>query len=237
MQPRASLDRMRCNRLATDVSRSDLILAGRRLPVEPEQLVDALGWSRVEACQDVGEVRERIDVVRLARGNDGVEGGEIRAGFFVADEQKVFPSKSDDSQRILGAVVVWWDVYVWNVACEGVPISHCMANRDADLALGSVQVLLFGEPDAEFVHERERLFPTQSRVLRRTMQTSLADVVLAHVDVADDVECELRLGLVFQRFEELSSGVRHAARAHAAAGLRDASVAGEHIHYLCDLVG
>jgi hypothetical protein len=57
-----------------------------------EQLVDARGGVRLHAQHDIGEVIDRVHLVRLAGGDEGVEAGQVLAGVVVADEEEVLPS-------------------------------------------------------------------------------------------------------------------------------------------------
>ena len=50
---------------------------------------------RRHADEDVAQVREGVDVVRLARADEGVERCDVVAGVFVADEEEVLPSQRD----------------------------------------------------------------------------------------------------------------------------------------------
>jgi hypothetical protein len=61
------------------------------LPVVREQLVDPRGRVRLHAQEDVGEVVDRVDAVRLAGGDERVETGQVLASFVVTDEEEVLP--------------------------------------------------------------------------------------------------------------------------------------------------
>lgn len=54
-----------------------------------EQRVDIGCGVRGDAHQHVAEVRERVDAVRLARGDERVERSDVVSGVLVADEEKV----------------------------------------------------------------------------------------------------------------------------------------------------
>ena len=59
-------------------------LRRQNCPVLRQKHVDLVSKRRVEARQHVGQIRKGIDFVGDARGDDGVEGGEIFARVLVA---------------------------------------------------------------------------------------------------------------------------------------------------------
>jgi hypothetical protein len=71
-----------------------------------EKIIDLRGGVRVDAEQDITQIRERVDVVQVARRDQRVEASEIVAARGVADEQKIFPPESNDPQRALRGIVV-----------------------------------------------------------------------------------------------------------------------------------
>jgi hypothetical protein len=63
-----------------------------------EELCDASCGMLLDACKDVGEVRDRVHVVLLTRCDKRVEDGEILTRVLVADELR-FPGRTDRSFR------------------------------------------------------------------------------------------------------------------------------------------
>ncbi len=82
------------------------------LPAIGQQLVDTALWVRTDADENVGQVLEGIHAVRHAGRDERVEPGDVDAGVLVADEEKILPAKSDDTQRRLEAIVVWRKAWV-----------------------------------------------------------------------------------------------------------------------------
>lgn len=64
---------------------------GRRAAAVRQQVVDLRGGVIADAREHVLDVRERVDPVRLARGDERIEAGELGAGNVVADEEKILP--------------------------------------------------------------------------------------------------------------------------------------------------
>jgi len=64
-----------------------------------QQLVDARRRMHLDAEQDVGEVRDRVQVVRLARRDQRVEAGQVLASLVVPDEEEVLSSAATRSAR------------------------------------------------------------------------------------------------------------------------------------------
>jgi hypothetical protein len=61
-----------------------------------QQFVDPRGRVRLHAEEHVGEVRDRVDVVRLARRDQRVEAGQVLAGLVRPHEEEVLaPERCD----------------------------------------------------------------------------------------------------------------------------------------------
>jgi hypothetical protein len=63
-----------------------LLIVGHAAPEMWQQFVDARVRVLVDADEHVLKVRERVDAVRLARGDERVEASEVSARIVVADE-------------------------------------------------------------------------------------------------------------------------------------------------------
>jgi hypothetical protein len=63
-----------------------------------QQVVDLGGRVILDAEEHVAEIVERVDAVRLARRDEGVEAGDVVAGVFVADKEVVLAAKGDDAE-------------------------------------------------------------------------------------------------------------------------------------------
>lgn len=90
-----------------------------------QQLVDARSRVRLHAHQHVREVVNWVDVVRLARGDEGVEPGQVIAGVIRPDEEEVLPSEGGDAERALGGVVVDGEVLIGDEERKRVPLAQC----------------------------------------------------------------------------------------------------------------
>ena len=76
------------------------------LPSMREELGDSILRVVVNADEDVGEIDLGIDVVSLAGSDERIEDHETPACLVVAEEERILPRQSDDSQRRFGGVVV-----------------------------------------------------------------------------------------------------------------------------------
>lgn len=61
---------------------------------------------KVDAGEDVGEILDRVHPAADSRDDEGVEKCELLASIFAVRKEGVLPAESDDSDRILRAVVV-----------------------------------------------------------------------------------------------------------------------------------
>ncbi len=100
-----------------------------------EQVIDSRSRMGVESVNRVAEVGNRIDLVRLAGGDDRVKSGEVLAGIFVSDKEKIFATERGDAQGSLGAVVVYGDTCVVEETGERCPLIQCVADRFAEGSL------------------------------------------------------------------------------------------------------
>ena len=83
--------------------------SGWRGPVLGEELVEPGGGVRAKAAEDVGQIGGRVLAVGHARCDQGIEVGEVLAGLFVANEEKVLPAEGNDPQGRFASIVVGWD--------------------------------------------------------------------------------------------------------------------------------
>ncbi len=87
----------------------------------------------VHAREDVGEVRDRIHTVFLARYDEGVENGEVVARLLVANEEKILPAECDASKTGFSDVVVGRDGCVTEESSEVAEVAEQVADRAAPM--------------------------------------------------------------------------------------------------------
>jgi hypothetical protein len=87
-----------------------------------QQLVDPRSRMGLHANEHVGEVLDRVDVVRIAGGDQRVEPGQVLAGGVIADEEEVLPAEGADPERPLGLIVVERQGGVGEEEAERVPL-------------------------------------------------------------------------------------------------------------------
>jgi hypothetical protein len=63
-----------------------------------QQVVERCGGVKSDPAEDVGQIRNRFDAVRLAGGGERVEAGDIVAGLLVADKEEILAAEGDDSE-------------------------------------------------------------------------------------------------------------------------------------------
>src|ERR1043165_1257975 len=79
----------------------------RRLPVAGQQCVEVVaGGHARQLCEDITEVKVRIDTVALAGDDDGVDDRRALSGVGVADEEPVFLSDGGGADGVFDEVVV-----------------------------------------------------------------------------------------------------------------------------------
>ena len=94
-----------------------------------KERIDLRRAVRADAEEHVAEVLERIHSVRLAGGDDRVEGGDVVTGVFVTDDEKILPAESRDAKRAFGAVVIWRYVDIVEDSRELGPIVERVSDR------------------------------------------------------------------------------------------------------------
>ena len=78
-----------------------------------QQLIDiAIGVTIDDAREDVGQIRERVDVVQLAGLDQGRDGGPMLGASVGTCEQRVLPVERDRADGALDGVVVEFDAAV-----------------------------------------------------------------------------------------------------------------------------
>ena len=208
--------------------------AYRWSPAVREKLVDLRGRVRVDAYQDVAQVREWIDVVQVACRDQRVQASEVVTAARIADEQKVSPTEGNDSQRSLRSVVVERNANVVQEPRECVAAIPRIADRLPHGALGRERILVLLEPSEERIQGCASTRLSELEMSRRAHHGALLRLVLHAIDVEDQVEGTTCLdGMAGQRFEEPASDVREARRTRSAVYLDDAVVAGVRINDEC----
>lgn len=91
-----------------------------------------------DAEQHVAQIFERVDVVGFAAGDEGVEARDVVPGVFGADEEEILATEGDDAESSLGAIVIGRHARVVEEDGELGPLTECVADGDAELALGRV---------------------------------------------------------------------------------------------------
>jgi hypothetical protein len=82
-----------------------------------QQLIDiAVGMTIDDAREDVGQIRERVDVVQLAGLDQGRDGGRMLGASIGIREQRVLPAERDRADGALDGVVVEFDTPVFDEA-------------------------------------------------------------------------------------------------------------------------
>lgn len=72
-----------------------------------------------DSHEDIGEIGLRIDFVCKAARDQSLHYGQVFSSFVVADKEKVFAAKSDESQVLLGNIVVESDLRVGKKTLKG----------------------------------------------------------------------------------------------------------------------
>lgn len=86
---------------------------------------------RSDAAEDVGEIRDWFDPVRLAGCRERVEPRDVVAGLFVADKEKILSAESDHSERGLASIVVRRNLGVIEEAGQLLPAIEGVSARAA----------------------------------------------------------------------------------------------------------
>src|SRR5881394_1406845 len=95
--------------------------SARGAPLVGQQIVEGGGRVGADAAEDVGQVRDGLDRVRLAGGGEGVEAGDVVAGLLVTDKEEVLAAESHHAQGGFAPVVVGRNAGVVEEAGELVP--------------------------------------------------------------------------------------------------------------------
>jgi hypothetical protein len=108
-------------------------------PAIGQQFVDTGRGMGADAEEHVTEIRERIDAVRLAGGDERIESGDVFAGVLVADKEVVLATKRDGAEGGFRPVVVWRDASVAEKARERFPVFQRVPHGDSHRALRRMQ--------------------------------------------------------------------------------------------------
>ena len=85
-----------------------------------QQLIDiAVGVTIDDAREDVGQIRERVDVVQLAGLDQGRDGGPMLGASVGTGEQRVLPAERDRADGALDSIVVEFDAAIADVGMSG----------------------------------------------------------------------------------------------------------------------
>ena len=82
-----------------------------------------------DAREDVGQIRERVDVVQLAILNQGRDGHPVLGASVGTREQRVLPVERNRADGSLGSVVVELDAAVIDGARQPFPAQQCVADE------------------------------------------------------------------------------------------------------------
>src|SRR5205823_3957542 len=99
-----------------------------------KQLIDiAVGLAVDDAHEDVGQIRERVDVVQLAGLDQGRDGGPMFGASVRAGKQRVLPVERYWADGALDGVVVEFDAAVIDEARQALPARHGIADGRSEL--------------------------------------------------------------------------------------------------------
>ena len=99
-----------------------------------------------QAGEHIGEVFLGIDAQAAAVFHDGVEDGALPTGLLIANEQLVFGSEFDRTDRVFDEIIVDFNPAVAKIGFEVGPLVDGVADGFAEFAFGQD-----GTPEGEFV--------------------------------------------------------------------------------------
>lgn len=175
--------------------------------------------------EGVGQVSERIDVVRLTGLDQRGDDGPVLGAAVGACEQRIFSVERDRTDRTLDSVVVELDTAIIDEARQALPARERIADGLGELALLADQGELCVEPLLESIGKRPAfLLPDEATLLG----AAAADVLLDRVELGDVLERLARDGRRARGCEliEVAAHVRPTERKLNVAPLGEFGVAG-----------
>src|SRR3981189_947921 len=119
-----------------------------------QQLIDiAVGMTSDDAREDVGQIRERVDVVQLAGLDRGRDGGPMFGAPVRAGEQRILPAERDRADGALDGVVVELDAAVIDEARQALPARQGITDGFSKLAFLADQAEFCAQPRLESVDQ------------------------------------------------------------------------------------
>ena len=115
-----------------------------------QQLIDiAVGVTIDDAREDVGQIRERVDVVQLAGLDQGRNGGPMLGASVGTREQCVLPVERDRADGALDVVVVEFDATVIDEARQALPARQSVSDGLCKFAFLADQTEFYAQPRLE----------------------------------------------------------------------------------------
>ncbi len=162
---------------------------------------------RLNADEYVDQIRDRVDVLQPAGGDNGLQNREILTGLEIADEEEVFATESNNSEDAFSQIIVERDGGIGQKMLEGGALVLGVGQRLADVRLGSVLADLVEDLAVEFVDELLAVGAANVSMSRSAQLVRGGDGVLDAIKAEDQVQEDLRFRCAEQRVEKLSPRV------------------------------
>jgi hypothetical protein len=144
-----------------------------------------------DAREDVGQIRERVDVVQLAGLDQGRDDGPMFGASVRAGEQRVFPIERDRADGALDGVVVELDAAVIDEARQALPARQGIADGLGKLAFPADQAEFYAQPRLKRVDQGPAFQGSDRSALLRT---SAPDIFLDGVEPGNRWSASLAIG-------------------------------------------
>jgi hypothetical protein len=99
--------------------------------------------------EDVGQIRERIDVIQLAGLDPGSDGGPMLGASVGTREQRVLPVERNRADGALDGIVVEFDATVIDEARQALPARQSVADGLCKFAFLADQTEFYAQPRLE----------------------------------------------------------------------------------------
>jgi hypothetical protein len=138
-----------------------------------------------DAREDVGQIRERIDVVQLAGLYQGRDGGPMLGASVGTREQRVLPVERDRADGALDGVVVELDAAIVDEARQALPARQGIADGRSKLAFLADQAEFCAQPWLDRVGQGTAFQGSDRSAL---LGTSAPDIFLDGVEPGNPLE-------------------------------------------------